>query len=150
MNGTSEGPPVPPGYFQVEGRTPDGEGAAWFLIPQRMAEHFLKTGNRSKFLECALIPDVLKGPTGIWHDLKRDEMKDGLCYCGLPKGRRLATGIEVPIPPGKVFAVFVGGQRARGGQYVVQKTNWVQECGERDGFPVDHEERFGRRLWPQD
>lgn len=35
------------------------------------------------------------------------------------------------------------------GQLEVLKWNWVEEDPDHEGFPIDHDSRFGKRLWPQ-
>lgn len=145
-------PPVPAGFFQLPGRSPEGTGQAWFILSKdALLGHFRTTGNQHKAKEGYLVPHTLNSPTGIWFDLKRDELKDGFCYCGKPESRFLGdVTLEVPILPGKVFAVMISPTRAKHGQYKVLKWTWIEEDSARAGFPVDHTDRFGRRLWPRD
>jgi hypothetical protein len=152
MPANPQDPQPPPGFFQFEGQSPDGSGRCWFVIAKgALLKHFQDTGNTQKLLEGCLVPEVLDRPTGAWQDLKRHGQEEAFCYAGKPTGRYIRDStIQVPCPPGRVFVVYVLGKPMKEGQFKVLKWNWVEEDSGRSGFPVDHETRFGRRLWPPD
>ncbi|MGH7192912.1 MAG: hypothetical protein ACREJM_05165, partial [Candidatus Saccharimonadales bacterium] len=107
--------------------------------------------NRSKQLEGFFVPEVLADPTAVWVDLKSPGKDDWLVYVGLPSGRFVEdTSIEIPCPPGKVFAVYVCGLKARGGQYIVDSWEWVEADPGRRDFPIGHATRYGSQLWSRD
>lgn len=142
-------PSTPPGHFQFEGQCPDGSRPCWFVISkQSVLGHYRDSGHNFKAMEARLIPQVVGAPSGIWVNLKRDDQEEAICYCGQPEGRFHDSTIEIPCPPGHVFAVYISPRRARGRQFKVTKWGWVEEDSRSPGFPVDHINRFGRRLWP--
>ena len=143
-------PECPAGFVQFEGQSPDGQGRSWFIISKNgLLNHFSERRNRSKLTDGFCVPEVVDSPTGTWIDLIRFGKEEAMCYAGIPDGRFLKdVSVEVPVPPGKVFAIYVAGRRATSGQLLVTDYEWLEEDKQHGGFPIDHHTRFGRRLWP--
>ena len=108
------------------------------------------TGNRQKLLEGFAIPEVVSSPKGAWQGWGRPGQENAYAYAGIPSGRYLSASVELPCPPGKVFVVYVSARPMQSGHLRIIKWGWVEQDPNRPGFPVDHETRFGRRLWPQE
>ena len=132
--------------IEFEGLAPTGESKRLIRIPLgRLAQHFQETGNRSKFQEAWLVPDVCTKPAGIWRNLKRTGQEEAFCYAGEPSGEFAeGKGIRIESPRGKVFMVFL----TEGLE--VTKWRYCEEDPNRPGFPLGHGDRFGERLWPKD
>lgn len=145
-------PSAPRGYLPIVGLAPDGSGEANFVVARdAILADFRETRNRSKHLEGFLVPEVLLHPSAIWVALKSPGKDDWLVYVGLPSARFLDdTSIEIPCPPGRVFAVYVRGVRARDGQRVVDSWEWIEADADRRDLPVGHATRYGSRLWIRD
>lgn len=143
-------PLAPRGFLPIVGMAPNGSGAADFIIAKdRILGDFRETRNRSKQLDGFLVPAILAAPS--WVDLKNPGKDDSLVYCGLPSGRYLQdTSIEVPSPPGKVFAVYISGRKAAGGQRVVDSWEWIEADPERADLPLGYQTRLGSQLWSRD
>ena len=125
---------------------PSGDGTATFRVAKdRLLGHFRATGNSAMFLEGLLIPDVLEHPAAVFEGLERPGQEESLCYAGVPSKRYVRDkSIEVPFPPGKTFLVFMTCNLK------VTKWGWADEDPESPGYPMEHQTRFGRRLWPQE
>ncbi len=67
----------------------------------------VKPKSRTKYLDSLMIKEVLEKPLCVFGGLKRENMADGRCYCGVAKTRFLDKGIKVPFPPDRLFVVFV-------------------------------------------
>lgn len=145
-------PSPPPGFLPIAGMAPKGSGTADFIVAKdELLGDLRETRNRSKQLDGFLVPEVLAAPAAIWVDLKSPGKDDWLVYVGVPSGRFLGdTSIEIPCPPGKVFAVYVRGLKARGGQYVVDSWEWVEADPDGRDFPIGHATRYGSQLWSRD
>jgi len=145
-------PIPPPGFFQFPGKAPDGSGQEYFVIAKDgIIGHFRDARNRAKQLEGILVPGLLMQPSAIWADLRSAGKRDWMVFTGLPSGKFLQdTTIEVPCPPGQVFAVYIQGRKATGGQFVVDSWEWLEADHERSGYPIGHTTRYGRRLWTQE
>ena len=151
MDSVSPEPDAPPGFHQFEGQSPDGTGRCWFAIANDSLTSLLRaTGNRHKLLEAFAIPEIVSSPKGSWQGWGRTGQEQALAYAGIPSGRYMSASIELPCPPGKVFVVYVSARPMQTGHLKIIKWGWVEGDPNRSGFPVDHETRFGRRLWPQD
>ncbi len=133
--------------WEFEGLAPSGVTKRVFRLPKsRIIKHFHETGNERMFREAALVPDVVASPAAIFLGLARSGQEEALCYTGVPSGEFASNnGLEaVSVPKGYTFMVFATKD------FEVAKWRLCEEAPERPGFPIDHETRFGRRLWPQD
>jgi hypothetical protein len=112
----------PRGFLQFNGLSPDGSSTAerFVIAKDAILADFRETRNRSKHLEGFL-------------------------------GRFIQDmSIEIPCPPGKVFAVYVRAARARDGQRIVDSWEWIEADPNRRDFPVGHDTRYGSQLWSRD
>jgi hypothetical protein len=131
---------------EFEGLAPTGNAKRLMTIsPDGLMEHLVNTGSRSKIEEAWLIPDICQTPTAIWRDWDRAGTEGYFCYSGVPLGA-FATEHQktLQIPKEKVFLVYLTDQ------FEAVKWCYCQADPNRPGFPIDHEIRFGERLWPQD
>jgi hypothetical protein len=127
------------GYFSAPGLSPKGEGSAVFFISQKQIDDFKFRGASEKFFEAHSVAEVLKNPTAIFRDLKREGLADGLCYIGKPK--RYGDGWEGPTPDGMVFAVYARGD------FKVFEWGW-EPADKQDGdIPRDALIRYGPKIW---
>jgi hypothetical protein len=142
----------PRGFLPIIGMAPDGSGEANFVVAKDdILADFRETRNRSKQLDGFLVPGILANPSAIWLDLKSPGKDDWLVYCGLPSGRHLQDlSIEIPCPPGKVFAVYLRGLKAAGEQWIVDSWEWLEADPQRRDFPLGHATRYGSQLWSRD
>ena len=139
--------------MQFSGLSPDGSSRdeQFVVAKDAILGDFRETRNRSKMLEGFLVPAIIAEPSAIWVDLKSPGKDDWLVYVGLPSGRFLQdTSIDIPCPPGKVFAVYVRGARARDAQRVIDSWEWIEADPDRRDFPVGHDTRYGSQLWSRD
>jgi hypothetical protein len=140
----------PPGFFQIDGKSPDGMGRDQFVIPLVGNFQYLDENRlRQKMLEAALIPEVLDKPSGIWEDLISSGKTGWLCYSGRASGRLIRnSSINVPCPPSQVFAIYVRETRAHDGQLIVDWWEWVPSDPRNPNFPEEYDARYGKQLWP--
>ena len=115
------------------------------IPPDRLLEHFLTTGNESMLRDAFLVPDVCADPHAIFEGYGRVGQSDALCYTGFPAGDYAKThGIEPVLQVNRVLLVFMTEA------YEVTKWRWCEVDPDGSGYPVNHQKRFGRRLWPMD
>jgi hypothetical protein len=114
------------------------------ILRRETLAQYEETGNSSLIVDAWLAPDVLISPSGIWQNLNRGGQQEAFCYVGVPTGNfARSQGGHVPLLEGKTFMVFLD----KG--FEVAKWRWCEMDGQTYGFPIDHDSRFGRRLWPQ-
>ena len=144
-------PAPPPGFLAFTGKSSDGSRQEQFVIAKDgILGHFRDARNKTKQMEGFLVPEVLRHPSAIWIDLLSAGKRDWMVYAGVPRGKFLQDPtIEIPCPPGQVFAVYIGGRRATSGHLVVDSWEWLEADPQRSDFPIDHASRYGRRLWTQ-
>ena len=132
--------------WEFEGCAPSGNARRLFRLPMsRILKHFEDTGNRNMFADAWFVPDVCDKPAATFEGLSRSGQEEAICYTGVPSGEFSSKNEEeIRKPNGCTFMVFLTNQLE------VTKWRWCKEDPDRPGFPVDHEKRFGRRLWPQD
>lgn len=148
MNSEQE-PRCPAGFFQFPGKSPDGIGQSWFIVPRNSFLGQIRTQQiRNKQLEAYLIPATIQTPEGIWEGLERDGKRHALSY--VSKSDRFHGDISVQLPPqpNKVFAVYIRETRASHGQLIIDYWEHVPEDPDRPGFPEQHRTRYAKRLWP--
>jgi hypothetical protein len=133
-----------PGYFEFEGMHPSGVGRVVFRVAKDgLLKHLRDTGNSAMYLDSMLLPAVLRAPTAVFEGLNRPGQEKNLCFCGKPSEKYLKDEhITVPPPPGKTFLIFATAD------FKVIKFGWEDEDQVMMGFPIGHQTRFGRRLWP--
>ncbi len=138
--------PVPKGYYATTGMRPSGTGTADFGVSVRDLRHYERNGPKWKLHAAKLIPETLRAPGRIFHDLRREGMEEAFCYAGVPSGRWISEGIEGPFPPGRVFLVFV---MEKHWGYVV--LDWESREADPDSpdCPIGWNEDFGNPIWPK-
>jgi hypothetical protein len=122
----------------------EGEHACAFYLSKPDLEKIKEDGPTWKFYDARLIPEVLKNPTVVFEDLKREGFHDAYCYVGKPGLRYVASQSRVPAPENLVFAVYV--KKVWG--LVVFDWDWREESQADPGYPTAWEQDFGRRVWP--
>lgn len=137
---------VPSDLLSFQGVGPAGVAKRTFNLPKdHIVKHLIETGNRSVYDEAFLVPETVANPAGIWQGLGRRDQDGALCFAGVPQGEFARQhGVEIDIPEDAVFLVYTTDQM------VVTKWRYCEQDPERPGFPIDHDSRFGERLWPQD
>ena len=80
---------------------------------------------------------ILRQPTAIFRDLKRENHEESLCYCGSPVDGQNRTGHVI------LFCATPVGDR---GKLVVFHFQLKTEDPQRRGFPADM--TFGEQIWP--
>jgi hypothetical protein len=102
--------------------------------------------SRGQVMEAAfVIPQVLQqqGPVfeGLCTDTDEDRRGVGWrCYCGVPDRSYTAEGEKCPPRRGQVYLVFVNED------HVAYNWRWEQADPNNPNLPLNHENRFQRRL----
>jgi hypothetical protein len=111
-------------------------------VIQAQIEFIMKSGLEHRFYRLRLIKEVGENPTAIYQGWNRLGYEESLCYVGRPRIDFPSDGIELPRPPGKVFAVFV---TASG-----KCEDWRWEpCDPKNPELIEnHDTRFGKKIWP--
>jgi hypothetical protein len=136
-----------PELFEFEGKSPSGESVRLIRFPlNALLKHFDDMCNTSMRDEAWWVPDVCEDPAGIWRGLNRSDQNEAFCYCGVPSGRfaKQFSGPQIEFAARFVLMVFLDPQLE-----VVKWRKCLADSTIR-GFPVQHESRFGERLWPTD
>jgi hypothetical protein len=130
-----------PGFLELDGLDPSGTGTRVFRIEKSFVQYFYKRSQLDKFHELALVKEILQNPGAIFQGL-RTEQEEGFCYAGLASCAFSVRGIQIPPPTGYTFLVFVS--------TIDQIFQWRWEIAEHNlVFPIAHETRFERRVWPK-
>lgn len=127
------------GYLSAPGLSPDGKGVTTFYIAEKQIEHFKFRGASEKFYEVLSVGEVLKNPTAIFENLKRDGYEKGLCYIGRP--RQYGDEWEGPTPKGMVFAVYATSD------FKVFEWGWERADSKDPDVPKDTHSRYGPKIW---
>lgn len=109
------------------------------VIPGDLYQHYFKT-NEAKYRNLVAADFVLRNPTLIFEGV-REYQEGGWCYVGRPASYFLRPKIEVPLPPGFVFAAYLNPVR--------RLYEWRLEPAESDNspYPKAHEDRYKRLAW---
>jgi hypothetical protein len=97
---------------------------------------------RERFFRLQNVKIVVDSPSAVFEGWERDGQSKGLCYVGRPDSDFRFDGIQLPRPPGMIFAVFA----TQSGK--ISDWRW-EPCDQEDpDLPIDHQNRFGRLIWP--
>jgi hypothetical protein len=127
------------GFFIIAGLCPDGKGRCEFSLPQSHVRHYQIYGPAHKFFDSLAIGYVVANPSVIFQGLERENTGQGLCYAGLPQVRFIEVDVTVAPPRGMTFAVFMRAD--------LRIFEWGWEKADWNGYPVEAETRFGKRIW---
>jgi hypothetical protein len=134
--------------WEWDGMSPAGIVCGRIIrLPQStIIKHVRETGNHAAFDEALWIPDVTRSAAAIFRGLGRDGQDEAFCYVGIPSGEFASNcrREDLALPDGQTFLVFLRGDLE------VSKWRTCKSDPRRPGFPIDHETRFGARLWPTD
>src|SRR5688572_17879545 len=132
-------------YLSIQAIEPtDGSAVEVLISFERMQAVARRSKGHAK--ECGYcVPEVLQHPSAVFEGLRRDEDEDqrGVgwrCYCGIPSHSYRQDGSAGRPYPGQIYLVFVNDERVA--------YNWRWEKADADDrlLPIDHTERFRRRL----
>jgi hypothetical protein len=96
--------------------------------------------------ECGhIVPSILQHPSAVFEGVRMeaDEDRRGAgwrCYCGIPTVAYRTDGSERSPWPDQVFVVFVNDEQ------VAYNWRWEQSDPDDPHMPINHAERFRRRL----
>jgi hypothetical protein len=131
-------------YLSLPALQPDGSLGEVQISFERMQTVGRRSMGHAK--ECGYtVPAILQNPTAIFEGLRRDEDEDprGVgwrCYCGTPAHSYRADGSEGRAYPGQVYLVFVNDEQ------VAYNWRWEKADADDPALPIDHEQRFKRRV----
>lgn len=131
-----------PGCYEFEAFNPAGDAPLRFSLSTKVIAEFNKLHSGRKSLDAAMIPEVLAKPTAIFMGLKRENMGDGISYCGVAKTRFLDKYTTVPFPPDRVFMVFINEKDE------IFDWDMTREDPGFTHFPINCDDRFINLLWP--
>lgn len=129
---------------EFSGLTPTGNAERLMHFDaDALLSYYNSHGLGSKLAEAWLVPDVCSNPAGTWREAPgRGDVV--FCYSGVPSGQYAAANNRtIEIPPNRVLIVSLSGA------FGVLDWRFCQAAPDVPGFPVDHESRFGERIWNQ-
>lgn len=132
-----------------EGQMPDGSRYPFF-ISKREFERIRLDGPPWKYEDARFIPEAVGDPDAIFEGLRRPNQEESFCYSVRPThdpDDEGGEGVE-PVPSrfGHVLLVFVTLGPVG---CVVFDWEWREEDPDEPGLPLNHENDFARRAWPQ-
>jgi hypothetical protein len=136
------------GYSSVKGKALDGVAEATFYISEQKIKNYQRNGPSWKFHGLLVLAEILKNPTVIFRDLKRDYLNSAFCYSGVPSHwyKKIGTDIDLPFPPNQVFVVYV--EETQDQHLIILDWDKRKQDSRTPGHPVNWEQDFGVKLWP--
>lgn len=116
-----------------------------FWLPLQLVRQIQKHDADWKFRSIPLIPTVTEHPESVFSGLSRDNRREdesGWCYCGRPERTLTPGGVDVPRPPGMIFAAFISDADE------IFNWGWEPQDPNDESAPRGFEQRFEQRLWP--
>ena len=131
--------------FEFDGVAPSGHGKRLIRLKHStLMQSFEDACNREMLLDGFLAVDVCReGPDGVWQGLGRPELDLAYCYAGRASGKFASdNGIDRSLQPDETMIVFLTPD--------MEIAKWRRATMDlsNPGFPLGHDTRFGRRLWP--
>lgn len=138
---------VKPGFYELAALNPeDPEGnRIKVYLPLDLA-HKKLVDHSVKYKNLPAVQGILISPKRIFRGIRQEEegcWDDGWCYVGRPESIWLSDAVQAPLGRTFVYSVYLDGNRVI---YL-----WRSEKSDPGDplSPIDHAERYGRRVWPR-
>jgi hypothetical protein len=140
----------PRGYVSVRGKNPFGNEEIEVFLSKEKVDNLERYGPEWKFKAAFSIPDLLQNPCVIFKGLKRENFEEAYCYSGVPTLwlQQIDPKIEIPFPPGRIFAVYVGKNPDQ--RLVILDWEKRKEDPQHRGYPENWKTDFGEPIWQPD